>query len=48
MPYSLKKRDGKFCVVKSDSGSVVKCHSDRDKAMKHLAALKINVERKER
>jgi hypothetical protein len=38
MPYKLRGN----CVIKK-SGTVVKCHSSRRKALAHLAALKINV-----
>lgn len=40
MPYKLKGN----CVVKADSGEVVKCHATHAKAVKHLAALYVNVE----
>lgn len=47
MPYTMK-HDYKDCsgyaVVKSDTGSIVKCHATREKAAAHLAALKANVE----
>lgn len=39
MPYKLKGN----CVVKADTGKVVKCHDTHEKALKHLAALEINV-----
>lgn len=39
MPYKLRGN----CVVKSDSGTVVKCHKTRAQALKHLKALKVNV-----
>lgn len=39
MPYKLKGN----CVVKSDTGKVVKCHKTRADALKHLKALKVNV-----
>lgn len=39
MPYKLKGN----CVVKADTGQVVKCHKSRKKAVAHLAALEINV-----
>jgi len=39
MPYKLKGN----CVVKSDTGAVVKCHKTRADALKHLKALKVNV-----
>ena len=39
MPYKLKGN----CVIKSNSGEVVKCHRSKRKALAHLAALRINV-----
>lgn len=47
MPYHLRKKDGKTCVVKGtkdDPGETMKCYSDPAKAKKYLAALYINVE----
>lgn len=40
MPYQLKGN----CVVKSDTGETVKCHETHRQAVKHLAALQVNVE----
>jgi hypothetical protein len=40
MPYKLKGK----CVVRSDTGEVVKCHPTRSRALRHLKALKVNVE----
>lgn len=39
MPYKLRGN----CVVKADSGSVVKCHPSKEKALAHLRALMANV-----
>jgi hypothetical protein len=39
MPYKLKGN----CVVKADTGAVVKCHKTKAQALKHLKALKVNV-----
>lgn len=39
MPYKLEKN----CVVKSDTGEVVKCHPSHIQALAHLRALYINV-----
>ena len=39
MPYKL---DGN-CVVKADTGKVVKCHSSKGEAEAHLHALQMNV-----
>lgn len=38
MPWSIKKRDGQFCVVKDD-GENEGCHDTEDEAKKQLAAL---------
>jgi hypothetical protein len=43
VPYSLKGN----CVVRSDTGAVVKEHPTRAKALAHLRALKVNVESQE-
>ena len=43
MPYSVKGN----CVIRSDTGAVVKKHPNREKAMAHLKALKANVESQE-
>jgi len=39
MPYKLKGN----CVVRADTGKVVKCHKTHADAVKHLKALKVNV-----
>lgn len=39
MPWSIKKQNGKFCVVKDSDGSKVKCHDTEDKAKMHQKAL---------
>lgn len=39
MPYKLRDN----CVVKADSGKVVKCHPDKTSALAHLRALEANV-----
>lgn len=44
MPYKIGKRGPEFCVLKSDSGQVVKCHPSYQKALAHLQALNIHVE----
>lgn len=41
MPWSIKRRDGKFCVVK-EGGKVEKCHASRADAVKHQRALYAN------
>lgn len=43
MPYKL---DGN-CVVRADTGAVVKCHPTHAEALAHLAALQINVHKDE-
>jgi hypothetical protein len=43
VPYSLKGN----CVIRSDTGAVVKEHPTRAKALAHLKALKVNVESQE-
>jgi hypothetical protein len=56
MPYKLSTNhsscpSGKhYAVVKADTGEVVPggCHRTRGEAIKHLVALKINVEDKEK
>lgn len=40
MPYSINKHN---CVVKSDTGAVVKCHGTHAEAVAHLKALYANV-----
>lgn len=44
MPYKIAKQGDEFCVVKSDSGTVVKCHPTYGKALAHLRALYVHVE----
>lgn len=41
MPWSVKKIDGKFCVVKEGESAAIKggCHADRQEAVDHLQAL---------
>lgn len=39
MPWSIKKRGGKFCVVKDDDNSTVKCHATRAEALAQQRAL---------
>lgn len=42
MPWEIKERDGKFCVVKQADGSTVHCHDTREKAMAQMRALYAN------
>lgn len=47
MPYEIKHNiEGcsGYAVVLKDSGKIVTCHDSKEKALKHLAALEINVE----
>lgn len=39
MPWEVRPRDGKFCVVKIADGSVVACHATSDKANAQVRAL---------
>ena len=42
MPWSLSKRDGKWCVIKDADGITVACHASRAKARKQQMALYAN------
>lgn len=47
MPYEIKHNIqgcSGYAVVLKDSGKIVTCHPDKNSALKHLAALEINVE----
>jgi hypothetical protein len=39
MPWDIKRRNGKFCVIKRSDGKTEKCHSTEQKAKDHMAAL---------
>lgn len=39
MPWKVVQRGEQHCVVKKDTGEVVKCHPTRDKAIAHQRAL---------
>lgn len=43
VPYKIETRDGKPCVVNSDTGETEKCHETEQEAKDHLAALYANV-----
>lgn len=47
MPYTIVKRDGKFCVVRVGTADrpqeTQKCHDREADAVAHLRALKANV-----
>lgn len=45
MPWSLDKRDGKWCVIKDSDGSVSGCHDSRTDAIKQQRALYANESR---
>lgn len=42
MPWHIVKQDEMFCVVKESDGKTVKCHTTREEAKSHLAALYVN------
>ena len=47
MPYEIRhdiEGCSGYAVVLSKTGKIVTCHPDKDSALKHLAALEINVE----
>lgn len=43
MPYSIHKRDGKFCVVAKDTGKTAGCHASQKEALAQMRALYVNV-----
>lgn len=45
MPWSLARRDGKWCVVKDSDGEVEGCHDSRTDAIKQQRALYANERR---
>lgn len=44
MPYKIENRDGKYCVVKADSGETMKCYASESQAKDYLGALYANVD----
>lgn len=42
MPWSIKKRGDRFCVIKDDDGSSAGCHDTRDEAAEQVRALYAN------
>jgi hypothetical protein len=42
MPWEVRAKDDKFCVVATDTGKEVKCHNKRTDAVKHMRALYAN------
>lgn len=42
MPWSIEKRDDKWCVVKDDDGETVECHDTEKEARDHQKALYAN------
>lgn len=43
-PYSVVTRNGRFCVVKTNTGELMKCYPEKPKAMAYHRALEANVE----
>lgn len=43
MPWEIKVKEGKSCVVKESSGEVKKCYPDKKDAVAYLRALYANV-----
>ena len=43
MPWEIKKRANRHCVVKKDTGETVTCHDTYKGAHDHLKALYANV-----
>lgn len=39
MPWHIERKNGEFCVVKDDDGSVEGCHASRDAAAEQIRAL---------
>lgn len=39
MPWEIKRRSGKFCVIKIEDGSTEKCHDTETEAANHMRAL---------
>lgn len=42
MPYSIVKKDGKWCVVTKATGKVHGCHPDKKHAAAQLYAIRKN------
>jgi len=42
MPWEIKEKGGKSCVIKQSTGEVKKCYSDRKSAVAYLRALYVN------
>lgn len=42
MPYSVKKRNEKFCVIKDPSGESMGCHGTPEEARSQIRALYAN------
>ena len=38
-PWRIEERDGEFCVIKTEDGSLEKCHPTREEAEAHMRAL---------
>jgi len=41
MPYEIQQRQGEYCVIKIDDGTVMGCHATRREAQAQLTALRI-------
>jgi HK97 family phage prohead protease len=48
VPWSIQKRDGKFCVIKDDDDENEGCHDTEEQAKKQMAALYASENRTER
>lgn len=42
MPWKVVRNGRKHCVVKKDTGEIVKCHPTRREAVQHMRALYAN------
>src|SRR3990167_9163362 len=42
MPYSIRKKDGRYCVVKKDDGKEMGCHDSRKDATAQMRAIHAN------
>ena len=38
-PYSIVRRGVRFCVVKTDTGELMKCYTEKEKALAYHRAL---------
>jgi hypothetical protein len=42
MPYSVRKRDDQYCVIKDSDQSTLACHATREEAEDQITAIEIN------